>query len=204
MEDDERRHEYGQRIVYGTLREFGFDFMRDNLKLPPDEPVQGPLDVAIVDEADHALIDQARTPLIISGNPAGNRRAFERAWRAVEGLVRLQAEAVSRIEAELDGAVTVCTDEIELLARLLASGAESEVLRSRLARDLHLHMQVSVVVDRDRNDGDNELAKDLPYLVDSRRGSVTLTEKGQHLLEGALGPIFDTSPPRTETLAHPG
>ena len=149
MEDEERRHEYGQRIVYGTLREFGFDFMRDNLKLPPDEPVQGPLDVAIVDEADHALIDQARTPLIISGNPAGNRRAFERAWRAVEGLVRLQAEAVSRIEAGLDRAVPVCTDEIEPLARLLASGAESEVLKSRLARDPHLHKRVSVVVDRD-------------------------------------------------------
>ena len=194
MEDEERRHEYGQRIVYGTLREFGFDFMRDNLKLPPDEPVQGPLDVAIVDEADHALIDQARTPLIISGNPAGNRRAFERAWRAVEGLVRLQAEAVSRIEAGLDRAVPLCIDEIELLARLLASGAESEVLRSRLARDPHLHRRVSAVVDRDRDDDDNELAKDLLYLVDSRRGSVTLTEKGQHLLEDALGPIFDTSP----------
>ena len=193
MEDEERRHEYGHHIVYGTLREFGFDFMRDNLKLPPDEPVQGPLDVAIVDEADHALIDQARTPLIISGNPAGNRRAFERAWRAVEGLVRLQAEAVSRIEAELGGAVPVGADEKELLARLLASGAESEVLRSRLARDPHLHRRVSAVVDRDREDGDNELAKDLLYLVDSRRESVTLTEKGQHLLEAALGPIFDTS-----------
>ena len=194
MEDEERRHEYGQHIVYGTLREFGFDFMRDNLKLPPDEPVQGSLDVAIVDEADHALIDQARTPLIISGNPAGSRRAFERAWRAVEGLVRLQAEAVSRVEAELGEAVSVCAAEKELLARLLASGAESEVLSSRLARDPHLHRQVSALVDRDRDDGDNELAKDLLYLVDSRRESVTLTEEGQHLLEGALGPIFDTSP----------
>ena len=202
MEDEERRHEYGQHIVYGTLREFGFDFMRDNLKLPPDEPVQGPLDVAIVDEADHALIDQARTPLIISGNPAGSRRAFERAWRAVEELVRLQAEAVSRMEAELGGPVAVRAPvraparapEKELLARLLASGAESEVLRSRLARDPHLHRQVSEVVDRDRDDDDNKLAKDLLYLVDSRRESVTLTEKGQHLLEGALGPIFDTLP----------
>ena len=194
MEDEERRHEYGQHIVYGTLRELGFDFMRDNLKLPPDEPVQGPLDVAIVDEADHALIDQARTPLIISGNPAGNRRAFERAWRAVDGLVRLQAEAVSRIEAELGEAVPVCADQMELLARLLTSGAESEILRSRLARDPYLHRQLSAVVDRDREDGDKELAKDLLYLVDSRRESVTLTEKGQHILEGALGPIFDTSP----------
>ena len=192
MEDEERRYEYGQQIVYGTLRELGFDFMRDNLKLPPDEPVQGPLDVAIVDEADHALIDQARTPLIISGNPAGSRRAFEKAWRAVEGLVGLQAEAVARIEAELGEAVR--TDEKQLLARLLASGAESDVLRSRLARDPRLHGQVSAVVDRDRDDGDNELTKDLLYLVDSRRESVTLTEKGQHLLEGALGPMFDTAP----------
>ncbi len=194
MEDEERRHEYEQHIVYGTLREFGFDFMRDNLKLPPDEPVQGPLDVAIVDEADHALIDQARTPLIISGNPAGTRRAFERAWRAVEGLGRLQAEAVSGIEAELGEALPVCADEKELLARLLASGAESEVLRSHLARDPHLHRQVSATVDRDRDDGENELTKDLFYFVDSRRETVTLTEKGQHVLEGALGPIFNTSP----------
>ena len=193
MEDEERRHEYGHHIVYGTLREFGFDFMRDNLKLPPDEVVQGPLDVAIVDEADHALIDQARTPLIISGNPAGNRRAFERAWRAVERLVRLQAGAVSRVEALLGEAASVCADEKELLATLLASGAESEVLRSRLARDPHLHRKVSAVVDRDRDDGYNELAKDLLYLVDSRSESVTLTEKGQHVLEGELGPIFDTS-----------
>ena len=194
MEDEERRHEYGQHIVYGTLREFGFDFMRDNLKLPPDEPVQGPLDVAIVDEADHALIDQARTPLIISGNPAGSRRAFERAWGAVEGLVRLQAEAVSRVEAELGEAVPVGAVDQALLATLLASGAESEVLRSRLARDPHLHGQVSALVDRDRDEGDNALARDLLYLVDSRRECVTLTENGQRLLEGALGPIFDTSP----------
>ena len=194
MEEEERRHEYGQHIVYGSLREFGFDFMRDNLKLPPDEPVQGPLDVAIVDEADHALIDQARTPLIISGNPAGTRRAFERAWRAVEGLGTLQAEAVSGIEAELGGPAAAGADEKELLATLLASGAESEVLRSRLARDPHLHRQVSAAVDRDRDDGENELTKDLLYFVDSRRESVTLTEKGQHVIEGALGPIFNTSP----------
>ncbi len=193
MEDDERRYEYGQDIVYGTLREFGFDFMRDGLKLPPDEPVQGPLDVAIVDEADHALIDQARTPLIISGNPAGTRRAFESAWRAVEGLFSLQAEAVSRIEAELDEAAAGSASERELLARLLASGVESDVLTSLLARDPRLHRRVSAVVDRDRDYGDNELAKDLLYLVDSRRESVTLTAKGQHILESALGPIFDTS-----------
>ena len=57
MDDSARRVAYGKDIVYGALREFGFDFMRDNLKLSSAEVVQRQLDVAIIDEADHALID---------------------------------------------------------------------------------------------------------------------------------------------------
>ena len=194
MEDEERRHEYGQRIVYGTLREFGFDFMRNNLKLPPDEPVQGPLDLAIVDEADHALIDQARTPLIISGNPAGSRRAFERAWRTVEKLVSLQAEVVTSIEADLGRSPHECADRKVLLAKLLMSSPDSEVLKPRLAQDPKAYRQASAMIDREEDgDGGNKLARDLFYVVDSRHQSVTLTEKGQHFLETQLGPVFDTS-----------
>lgn len=194
MEDEERRHEYGQRIVYGTLREFGFDFMRDNLKLLPDEPVQGPLDLAIVDEADHALIDQARTPLIISGNPAGSRRAFERAWRTVEKLVSLQSKVVKSIEADLGGSPHECVDRKALLAKLLMSSPDSEVLKSQLAQDPKAYRQASATIDgEDHTDDGNKLATDLFYVVDSRHQSVTLTEKGQHFLETQLGPVFDTS-----------
>ncbi|MEE8466543.1 MAG: hypothetical protein V3S68_08715, partial [Dehalococcoidia bacterium] len=67
MDESERRFAYGKDVVYGALREFGFDFMRDNLKLSSSEIVQRKLDVAIVDEADHALIDEANIPLIIAG-----------------------------------------------------------------------------------------------------------------------------------------
>ena len=194
MEDEERRQEYGRQIVYGTLREFGFDFMRDNLKLPPDEPVQGPLDVAIVDEADHALIDQARTPLIISGNPAGSRRAFDRARRKIARLVSLQAEVISSIEAELGGVARRYDYRKTLLAKLLMASPDSEVLKWQLAQDPRAYRQALAMIDREE-DGEcgNELASDLFYVVDSLHQFVTLTERGQRFLDREMGPLFDTS-----------
>ena len=67
MKPDERQVAYGCDITYGTNNEFGFDYLRDNMKPTKDLQVQGPLDFAIVDEIDNILIDEARTPLIISG-----------------------------------------------------------------------------------------------------------------------------------------
>ncbi len=64
---EERRHSYRCDIVYGTNNEFGFDYLRDNMALHPDQLVQRELNYAIVDEVDSILIDEARTPLIISG-----------------------------------------------------------------------------------------------------------------------------------------
>ncbi len=67
MRPNERQKEYACDITYGTNNEFGFDYLRDNMKPTRDLQVQGPLDYAIVDEIDNILIDEARTPLIISG-----------------------------------------------------------------------------------------------------------------------------------------
>ena len=64
---DTRKQEYQCDVTYGTNSEFGFDYLRDNMKERADLQVQGPLDFAIVDEVDSILIDEARTPLIISG-----------------------------------------------------------------------------------------------------------------------------------------
>lgn len=65
--DHERKEAYAADIVYGTNSEFGFDYLRDNMKYEIESMVQGPLEFAIVDEVDSILIDEARTPLIISG-----------------------------------------------------------------------------------------------------------------------------------------
>jgi len=67
MDDDERRMAYGADITYGTNNEFGFDYLRDNMKFSLEEYVQREFNFAIVDEVDSILIDEARTPLIISG-----------------------------------------------------------------------------------------------------------------------------------------
>jgi preprotein translocase subunit SecA len=67
LEDDERSQAYGADVTYGTNNEFGFDYLRDNMKFTLDEMVQRPFNYAIVDEVDSILIDEARTPLIISG-----------------------------------------------------------------------------------------------------------------------------------------
>ena len=67
MDDDERRKAYGEDITYGTNNEFGFDYLRDNMKFSLEDYVQREFNFAIVDEVDSILIDEARTPLIISG-----------------------------------------------------------------------------------------------------------------------------------------
>ncbi len=68
MEIDERKAAYAADITYGTNNQFGFDYLRDHMVISVDQKVQGPLDYAIIDEIDNILIDEARTPLIISGS----------------------------------------------------------------------------------------------------------------------------------------
>ncbi len=67
LDDDQRKKEYGSDITYGTNNEFGFDYLRDNMKFEGESIVQGELNFGIVDEVDSILVDEARTPLIISG-----------------------------------------------------------------------------------------------------------------------------------------
>jgi preprotein translocase subunit SecA len=80
----ERKEAYASDILYGTNNQFGFDYLRDNMVLSADQKVQGPLDFAIVDEIDNILIDEARTPLIISGS---TEQAYD-LYRKFAGLVR--------------------------------------------------------------------------------------------------------------------
>jgi preprotein translocase subunit SecA len=88
LDDDERRAAYAADITYGTNNEFGFDYLRDNMKFSLEEMVQRPFNFAIVDEVDSILIDEARTPLIISG-PAEDSSEL---YAAVDKFIPLLAE----------------------------------------------------------------------------------------------------------------
>ncbi|MEJ2717533.1 MAG: preprotein translocase subunit SecA, partial [Deltaproteobacteria bacterium] len=115
MDDEERREAYNADITYGTNNEFGFDYLRDNMKFALEDYVQRDLHYAIVDEVDSILIDEARTPLIISGPTHENTDRYYKINRVIPGLkkerhytidekarsVVLTEEGVSRVEHSL-------------------------------------------------------------------------------------------------------
>ena len=93
---EERRKAYASDIIYGTNNEFGFDYLRDNMVHTPEEMVQGKHHFAMVDEVDSVLIDDARTPLIISGPiPRGDQQEFDSLKPRVEKIVEAQKKVTS-------------------------------------------------------------------------------------------------------------
>ncbi len=192
MSDAERRSAYRRDIVYGTLREIGFDYLRDNLRHSRVDMVHGSIEVAIVDEADHALVDDGRTPLIISGKPGGSIRSVFRVKSAVEGMIDDQRNLVASLVdhlSELKG-----TPRLERYAKLLLANPRNSTIVSAAARDERLLSRVRVVIDTYSEDGiENKLTEGLFYTADPSRGLVALTGRGTAHIESRLGPVFDTA-----------
>ena len=90
MEDDKRQESYNADITYGTNNEFAFDYLRDNMKFGLEDMVQRPHHYCIVDEVDSILIDEARTPLIISGPSEGDSNLYKEVDKIIPGLSREQ------------------------------------------------------------------------------------------------------------------
>ena len=180
MNDVERAYAYGGDIVYGTLRELGFDFLRDNLKHSEDAMVQGALDVAIVDEADQAMIDEAHTPIIISG--AGRRRArhVPRVRSAISSVAEGQDRAVSALRRRMDED----PGDYRAAAALYLADPWNEALTPGLSRRVR-----ALAADL----GEHDTAEALLYVVDARGETVSLTALGRERVEAALGPVFDTA-----------
>ena len=202
-EEGERRHVYRRDIVYGAMRELGFDYLRDNLKFDSGQRVQresGLSDaVAIVDEADHALIDEAFTPMIISGNPTGSSRTAIRADRAVAEMIRAQQGTVSELAAELDSAVRIepsaspapsvipAKAGIHLLARLLLAQPDNPMLQRRFSANPSSLKQVWGMAE----EHDPELIAGLYHAIHPGSRFITLTEKGREFLEQRLGLFYE-------------
>jgi preprotein translocase subunit SecA len=98
---DERKGQYNCDITYGTNNEFGFDYLRDNMKLSLEQMVQGPLEYAIIDEVDSILVDEARTPLIISGPAFDDVTRYKKADEVARKLISLQSN-YDRIKKQID------------------------------------------------------------------------------------------------------
>ena len=107
MEPADRQVAYAADLLYGTNSEFGFDYLRDNMARSPEDMVQRPLNFAIIDEVDNILIDEARTPLIISAQVAKTDRALRRQQmsKTCDGVAKQLMPAINdqEVEAYIDG-----------------------------------------------------------------------------------------------------
>ncbi len=115
MDDDERRKAYGADITYGTNNEFGFDYLRDNMKFSLEEYVQREFNYAIVDEVDSILIDEARTPLIISG---ASEESTDKYYKINQIIPRLRKDADYTIE-EKSKTVVLTEEGVSHVEKLL-------------------------------------------------------------------------------------
>jgi preprotein translocase subunit SecA len=184
----ERRAAYLADITYGTNNEFGFDYLRDNMVNALDQRVQRPHTFAIVDEVDSVLIDEARTPLIISG-PVGNENDaiyFEHN-AAVARLVRRQTELVNTLvgaaERDLEKGDTALA-AIHLYKAQMGSPKNRrllKVLQEQGTKQLVQKMELDHIADRrlpaaKQQYGDIE--EDLLFVLDEKGHSVHLTDQG--------------------------
>ena len=184
---------YRCRVVYGTLREFGFDYLRDQLVTVFSDCVQGPLDVLVVDETDQVLLDEAVTPLVIGGDPVLGRGAIGRADRAVRELVIQQrriAAGFRQALAGLDGG----SDEGERalwLARAVAADPFDPEVRAMVAGRPGVWRRARRLLDADGSGRPSAaVSAGLYCLVDPEGRYCSLQPVGLSFLEERLGDLL--------------
>ncbi len=186
---DERRKAYNCDITYGTNNEFGFDYLRDNMARSVDELVQRKHNFAIVDEVDSVLIDDARTPLIISGpTPQGDKHEFIEYKPRIEKLINAQKQYLQLCIIDAKKLVTEGKEKeagIPLLRAYRGLPKNSALIkflseqgvRALLQKTENFYMQ-------DQNKEMHKIDVELYFTIDEKNNHVELSEKGIDFLTG--------------------
>ena len=183
----ERRNAYLADITYGTNNEFGFDYLRDNMAHTAEDLVQRKHNYAIVDEVDSVLVDDARTPLIISGpTPEGDRHEFDALKSNVGNLVSTQRSLLTGVLAEAKAKIKAgdTTEGGLLLYRVFRGLPKNKALIKFLSEE-----GVKQLLQKTENhfmqDNNREMPKvdeALYFVIDEKNNQIDLTEKGIELL----------------------
>ena len=194
-----RRKAYNADITYGTNNEFGFDYLRDNMSHSPEDLVQRPHHYAIVDEVDSVLIDDARTPLIISGPvPQGDRHEFNELKPKIQDIVSVQRKYLTGVLAEAKRLIKEGDSKeggFQLLRvfrglpknKALIKFLSEEGVRQVLNKTENFYMQ----------DNNREMPKvdaELYFVIDEKTNQIELTDKGVEYLSGEQDPDFFVMP----------
>jgi len=182
-----RRKAYLADITYGTNNEFGFDYLRDNMAISPHDLVQRKHHYAIVDEVDSVLIDDARTPLIISGPiPRGENQEFEELKPRVEKLVTVQRSLVNNMLAEAKKLIGENKTEeggfklLQAFKGLPKNKALIKFLSETGNKALLLKTENFYMQENSKNMF--KVTDELYFVIDEKLNSVDLTEKGTDLI----------------------
>ncbi len=195
-----RRRAYNCDITYGTNNEFGFDYLRDNMAIAPDDLVQRKHHYAIVDEVDSVLIDDARTPLIISGPvPKGDDQMFEEYKPKVEKLVNAQRALITQLLTDARKLISEGKTEEggKLLLRAHKGWPKYKPLIKFLSEQGNkaLLLKTENFYMQDNNRNMHLITDDLYFVIDEKQNSVELTDKGIDLItSSAEDPKFFVLP----------
>ncbi|MBS7395896.1 MAG: preprotein translocase subunit SecA, partial [Prevotellamassilia sp.] len=187
---DARRRAYQADITFGTNNEFGFDYLRDNMAMSPKDPVQRRHNYAIVDEVDSVLIDDARTPLIISGPvPKGDDQLFEQYQPLVEKLVEVQRKLATQLLAEAKQLIASGDKEkeeqgfLQLFRSHKALPKNNPLIKFLSETGIKAGMlKTEEIYMENNNRRMPEAVEPLYFVVDEKMHSVDLTDKGNKWL----------------------
>lgn len=184
MRPEERRAQYACDITYGTNSEFGFDYLRDmGMAYTPQEMVQRGWHYAIVDEVDSILIDEARTPLIISGPAPYSTEQYQLVKPSVERMVRKQRDLCTKLMAEAKAAIDGGDDETAMLKLYQVNQGMPKnkqllhLMEEPKTRRLLEKVQSMMLVDMNKEQA-RELREELFFVIDEKGNDASLTEKG--------------------------
>ena len=184
MNPEQRRAEYAKDITYGTNSEFGFDYLRDNgMAWRPEDQVQRGHHYAIIDEVDSILIDEARTPLIISGPAPVSTHQYQEMKPKVERLVRRQLDLCNRLMTEARKALDENREEDAMIRFYqVRQGMPKHKQMMHLLEDPStrrlLEKVENMMLTEMRKEQARELREELFFTIDEKGHDATLTEKG--------------------------
>ncbi len=184
MPPEQRRVSYDSDITYGTNNEFGFDYLRDNMAVRLEDKVQRKHNYAIVDEVDSVLIDEARTPLIISGPVEHSTHKYDEMKPRVETLVKRQATLVNSIVGEGEKLFNE-GEEYEAGIKLLCAtrGAPKNNRLAKLLQEVGVKKLIRrVESDYLRDKKLSEIDDELYYAIDEKAHTIDLTDMGRDAL----------------------
>ena len=192
MDSAQRQQQYACDITYGTNNEFGFDYLRDNMSVDLSQQVQRKHNYAIVDEVDSVLIDEARTPLIISGPVDRDDQQFNDMKPRIERVYRLQKNLVANLVQQAEEMLNGGKNETEagvLLFRAQRGLPKNNKLAKMLSEPSYKKLVQSTEMEYLREKAKNMhiIDDELYFVIDEKSNQIDLTEKGREELAKGSG-----------------